>query len=299
MIYTLTCNPSLDYVMTLDSFQTGTINRSAGEDIYPGGKGINVGLVLNRLGVKTKIVAFTAGATGKVLELMLEKENCPYEFLHVNNGFTRINVKIRGKEETAVNGQGPYVDAADLVKLDSLTDKLGKGDVLVLSGAGPRGGRPGLYGWLAEKMERRGVDCVVDATGRLLVDALPFHPFLIKPNLEELEEVLGRTLIGRESIYEGAKELQDRGARNVLVSLGKNGALLLDENGGRHAHLAPEGKMVNSVGAGDSMVAGFLAGFLPHHDYDEALHLGICAGSATAFTMHLAQKDAILALAKG
>ncbi len=299
MIYTLTCNPSLDYVVTLDKFQPGAINRSEKEVIYPGGKGINVGLVLNRLGVETEILAFAAGNTGKLLALLLENEHCPYTLLPAQEGFTRINIKIRSGKETAINGQGPVITAAALDKLNQFTQKMHEGDMLVISGTTPRGCSVDLYGSLVQCLESRGISCVVDATGSLLLHALPFHPFLIKPNLEEMEEVLGHTFIGRESIFEGAKQLQEKGARNVLVSLGKNGALLLDERGGRHAHLAPEGKMVNSVGAGDSMVAGFLAGYLPHHDYDEALHLGICAGSATAFTMHLAEKDAILKLAKG
>ncbi len=299
MIYTLTCNPSLDYVVTLDTFQTGAINRSEKEAIYPGGKGINVGIVLHRLGVETEILAFAAGNTGKLLALLLDTEHCPYTFFPAQDGFTRINVKIRSEEETAINGQGPAITATDLEKLELFTQKMQAEDMLVISGSTPRDCSADLYGNLVQRLESRGISCVVDATGSALLHALPFHPFLIKPNLEEMEEVLGHSCIGRESIFKGAKQLQEKGARNVLVSLGENGALLLDEQGKRHAHLAPEGEMINSVGAGDSMIAGFLAGYLPHHDYDEALHLGICAGSATAFTMHLAEKEAILKLAKG
>lgn len=299
MIYTITFNPSLDYVVTLPQLQAGAINRTREEKIFPGGKGINVSWVLQNLGIPTRILGFKAGFTGDEIQRLVEERGIPCSFLTIEKGFSRINVKIRAEEETALNGKGPEVTARDLDRLRAQLEGLTDGDMLVLSGSGPSGCALSLYGELAAAMARRDIPCVVDATGKLLGESLAAHPFLVKPNREELEELLGRELPTGEALVQGARELQQQGARNVLISLGGQGALLVDENGKASRRQAPQGTMVNTVGAGDSMVAGFLAGYLWHKDYGEALHWGICAGSATAFTMHLAERESIEELIKG
>lgn len=299
MIYTITFNPSLDYVVTLPQLQAGAINRTREEEIFPGGKGINVSWVLQNLGVPTRILGFKAGFTGDEIQRLVEERGIPCSFLTIEKGFSRINVKVRAEEETALNGKGPEVTARDLDRLRAQLEGLTDGDMLVLSGSGPSGCSPSLYGELVAAMARRDIPCVVDATGKLLGESLAAHPFLVKPNGEELEELLGLELPTEEALVQGARELQQQGARNVLISLGGQGALLVDENGKASRRQAPQGTMVNTVGAGDSMVAGFLAGYLRHKDYGEALHWGICAGSATAFTMHLAERESIEELIKG
>ena len=251
MIYTVTLNPSLDYIVDVENLTVGAINRSTKEAIYPGGKGINVSIILSRLGAETTVIGFKAGFTG---DNLAEKE---------------------------------------LADLTTRLEGLGKDDTLVLSGSAPKKAADTLYADLAARMEARGTRCVIDATGMLLTKALPYHPFLVKPNLEELEEIVGKKLDGLSAIEIAAQQMQQLGARNVLVSLGGEGALLIDEKGHAHHHRAPKGKVLNTVGAGDSMVAGFLAGYEKTGDYAKALHWGICAGSATAFTMHLASQAAM------
>ncbi len=274
MIYTVTLNPSLDYIVDVENLTVGAINRSTKEAIYPGGKGINVSIILSRLGAETTVIGFKAGFTGENLEHLVQKE-------------------VRGKEETAINGAGPEVAEKELADLTTRLEGLGKDDTLVLSGSAPKKAADTLYADLAARMEARGTRCVIDATGMLLTKALPYHPFLVKPNLEELEEIVGKKLDGLSAIEIAAQQMQQLGARNVLVSLGGEGALLIDEKGHAHHHRAPKGKVLNTVGAGDSMVAGFLAGYEKTGDYAKALHWGICAGSATAFTMHLASQAAM------
>lgn len=293
MIYTVTFNPSLDYVVTVPQFQVGNINRTQAEEIFPGGKGINVSIILTHLGVSTKAMGFKAGFTGDEIERLLAQYGIPAELLPVSSGFSRINVKVRGSKETAINGQGPQVSPEDLSRLEAQLDQLTPEDMLVLSGAKPSGGADTLYWDLTAKMAAKQVPCVVDATGELLKAALPAGPFLIKPNREELEELLQRPLPTRQDLVDAALELQRLGARNVLISLGAGGALLVDAQGVVHTSAAPAGTPVNTVGAGDSMVAGFLAGYQKTQDYTYALRLGICAGSATAFAMGLATGDAI------
>ena len=293
MIYTVTLNPSLDYVVDVDDLTVGTINRSTKEAIYPGGKGINVSIVLSRLGVETTVLGFKAGFTGDDLERLVQKEDIKVQLLPAEKGLTRINVKVRGKEETAINGAGPEVGDKELADLTALLEDLRKDDILVLSGSAPKKAADTLYADLAAMMEARGTRCVVDATGMLLKKALPNHPFLVKPNREELEEIVGKKLACLNAIEAAARQMQQQGARNVLVSLGGEGALLVDENGYTHYHGAPQGQVLNTVGAGDSMVAGFLAGCETTGDYAKALHWGICAGSATAFSMHLASRKAL------
>lgn len=293
MIYTVTLNPSLDYIVDVENLTVGAINRSTKEAIYPGGKGINVSIILSRLGAETTVIGFKAGFTGENLEHLVQKEGIKAQLLSVEKGFTRINVKVRGKEETAINGAGPEVAEKELADLTTRLEGLGKDDTLVLSGSAPKKAADTLYADLAARMEARGTRCVIDATGMLLTKALPYHPFLVKPNLEELEEIVGKKLDGLSAIEIAAQQMQQLGARNVLVSLGGEGALLIDEKGHAHHHRAPKGKVLNTVGAGDSMVAGFLAGYEKTGDYAKALHWGICAGSTTAFTMHLASQAAM------
>ena len=299
MIYTVTFNPSLDYVVTVPHLEVGAINRTKGEEIFPGGKGINVSWVLRNLGTSTRILGFRAGFTGEEIQHLVEAQGIACDLLPVEKGFSRINVKVRSREETAINGQGPAIGEADLARLLKQLEALEPGDMLVLSGSGPSGCAPTLYGKIARLMQQRDIPCVVDATGELLANVLEAGPFLVKPNKEELEDLLGRKLATEADLVDGARELRKRGARNVLISLGGDGALLVDAFDVVHRHMAPQGTMVNTVGAGDSMVAGFLAGYLKNKDYAEALAWGICAGSATAFSMHLATGEAIEELVKG
>lgn len=229
MIYTVTLNPSLDYIVDVENLTVGAINRSTKEAIYPGGKGINVSIILSRLGAETTVIGFKAGFTGENLEHLVQKEGIKAQLLSVEKGFTRINVKVRGKEETAINGAGPEVAEKELADLTTRLEGLGKDDTLVLSGSAPKKAADTLYADLAARMEARGTRCVIDATGMLLTKALPYHPFLVKPNLEELEEIVGKKLDGLSAIEIAAQQMQQLGARNVLVSLGGEGALLIDE----------------------------------------------------------------------
>ncbi|MCD8190033.1 MAG: 1-phosphofructokinase [Clostridiales bacterium] len=297
MIYTVTLNPAIDYVVQLESpLQPGGLNRSAGEDYQFGGKGVNVSNVLNTLGCDTVALGFVAGFLGDGLERGLREMGLTTRFLHVARGMTRINVKIKAGEETEVNGSGPVITEGDMARLYAQLDGVLPGDTLVLSGSIPKCLPDDTYEGILARLEGRGVQTVVDAAGELLVNVLKYRPFLIKPNHHELGELFGRTLHGDEDITACAKALQKQGARNVLVSLAGDGALLLDENGGCHRMACPQGTVRNSVGAGDAMVAGFLAGWLETGDYDRALCLGVAAGSATAFSLGLADRAAIMEL---
>ena len=297
MIYTVTMNPAIDYVVQLPRKLTpGAINRSTGEDYQFGGKGINVSNVLQRLGHHTVALGFVAGATGAWLEQGLEEMGLETRFLHLDRGQTRINVKIKASEETEVNGMGPVIRESDLQQLQAELKKLSEGDVLVLSGSVPGCLGSDTYGRILDALDNPGIRTVVDAAGDLLLGALPFHPFLIKPNHTELSELFGTPMTSESEILNAAGQLQARGAKNVLVSLGADGALLLDETGAHHRCPAPRGQVINSVGAGDSMVAGFLAGFLESEDYQTALRMGVAAGSATAFSLGLADRDAVMQL---
>ena len=297
MIYTVTLNPAIDYVAQLPSaLQVGQINRTCQEDIQFGGKGINVSVVLHRLGISTTALGFIAGFTGKALEEGLQKMGLTTHFLEVESGMTRINVKLRGADETQINGMGPDLAQRDIQALCALLEQLEDGDVLVLSGSVPKGLPENIYETLLARVAGKAVQTVVDATGQLLVKALAYRPFLIKPNDQELGEIFGAYPETEQQLTDYARQLQNMGARNVLVSLAGNGALLLDENGEVHRADCPKGQVVNSVGAGDSMVAGFLAGYRQTGDYAQALRLGIAAGSATAFSLGLATAEQIRAL---
>ena len=292
MIYTVTFNPSLDYVVQVDDFAVGEINRTRTESIYPGGKGINVSLVLQNLGLSSVALGFTAGFSGAEIERLLQEAGCRCDFIAAKAGYSRINTKIISGAETALNGQGPQLSEAELAALFNKLRRLTQDDVLVLAGSIPASLPNNIYEQILELLQPVGTRVVVDATGDLLLKVLKYRPFLIKPNHEELGEFFGRgPLLTEEEILAAAQKLQQQGARNVLVSRGANGALLLDENGKLHKQASPKGTLVNSVGAGDSMVAGFLAGYLQTQDYDAALRLGVAAGSASAFKAWLATRE--------
>lgn len=296
MIYTVTFNPALDYVVWMDQLCPGQINRTASEEIQCGGKGINVSTVLTALGVENIALGFLAGFTGRALEEGLRSQGIRTDFIWLPEGLTRINVKVKGGAETEINGQGPAVGPVALRALQDKLNRLEAGDFLVISGSVPAALSHDVYEQILARLEDRGIQFVVDTTRDLLCSALPYHPFLIKPNSLELGELFGRTLENDEDIRACAMELQAKGARNVLVSMAGDGSLLLDERGGCHRLGVPKGTVRNSVGAGDSMVAGFLAGWLETGDYAYAQRLGAAAGSATAFSEGLATKEQVMAL---
>ncbi|MBE6854057.1 MAG: 1-phosphofructokinase [Ruminococcus sp.] len=293
MIYTVTFNPSLDYIIQVPSFSEGIVNRTADERIYAGGKGLNVSMMLRRLGVESIALGFTAGFTGSAILSFLREQNCTTEFINLRHGASRINVKLKSELETEINGQGPAPTDEDLEQLYQKLDRLKIGDVLVLAGSIPRSMPPDTYEQILSRLYGRGISVAVDATGELLLRVLKFCPFLIKPNEHELIELCGREAHTDEELLSCAKELQFQGARNVIISLAERGALLVTEKGAVHRLGAPGGEAVNSVGAGDSMLAGFLAGFLRTGDYLEAFRLGIATGSATAFSEWLATEEEV------
>lgn len=296
MIYTVTFNPAIDYVVRVEEFSLGQINRSSREEIQFGGKGINVSVMLNHLGTDSCALGFLAGFTGKAIEDDLHRMGIRTDFIHLSQGMTRINVKLKAKEETEINGQGPEISQADFQKLLEQVALLQPGDTLVLAGSIPQSLPDDVYERIIQSLAGKDIQVVVDATRDLLCHVLKYRPFLIKPNHIELGEIFDRTLHTDEEIRECASLLQQRGARNVLVSMAGDGAILLDETGAFHKIAAPKGEVKNSVGAGDSMVAGFLAGYLQSRDYETALRTGAAAGSATAFSEGLAQRDEVQAL---
>lgn len=296
MIYTVTFNPSLDYVIQVDKLVPGKINRTTHEAVYPGGKGNNVSVILSNLGHSSKALGFTAGFTGEALENMLKEFGCDTAFIRLPEGSTRINVKINAGEETEINGQGPVITEEAQSALFEQLDALKEEDILVLAGSIPNTLPSDIYERILEHLQGRGIHFVVDATKDLLLKVLKYHPFLIKPNNHELGEMFGVTLKTRDEIVAYAKKLQEMGAENVLVSMAGDGAILLTEEGVIYEAKPPKGKVLNSVGAGDSMVAGFLTGYLNTGDYEKAFRLGVVTGSATAFQYWLAAKEDIVAL---
>ena len=293
MIYTVTFNPAIDYVVHFDRLVPGEINRNEAEEFQFGGKGINVSNVLRTLGFDTVALGFVAGFIGEGFEKGLAEMGLKTDLIHVREGMTRINVKVKAAEETEINGIGPVITEADMEKLYEKLDKIGPEDVLVLSGSIPKCLPGDTYERIMARLDGRGIPIAVDATKDLLVNVLKYHPFLIKPNNHELGEIFGTVLKTDEEIAGCARKLQEMGGRNILVSMAGAGALLLDEKGQVHRIGCPKGKVLNSVGAGDSMVAGFLAGWLGKGDYDYALKLGTATGSATAFSIGLAEKPLI------
>ena len=294
MIYTVTFNPSLDYIVSVPDFRLGKTNRTVYEQMLAGGKGINVTTVLRNLGIDSTALGFVAGFTGDELIRRMEETGLKNDFIHIGNGFSRINLKLRDVDGTEINGMGPAIDQAGQ---DALMDKLlrlEEGDTLVLAGSIPESMPETIYSDILEALQGKGIRFVVDATRDLLVNVLKYHPFLIKPNHHEIGEIFGVTCISRESVVPYARKLQEMGAVNVLVSMSGMGAVLVDENGEVHALPAPEGKLVNAVGAGDSMVAGFLTGWEEQHDYEHAFRMGIAAGSASAFSDLLATRQEVM-----
>ncbi|MBQ6848330.1 MAG: 1-phosphofructokinase [Clostridia bacterium] len=296
MIYTLTLNPAIDYVVFLDKFNIGEINRSQTEKLFFAGKGINVSFVLNELGVKSVATGFIAGFTGEALEKAVENENIKSGFVRLKNGNTRINLKLRHGNETDINTNGPYVENSDIQRLYKKLDTLNSGDFLVLSGSVPKTLPNNIYEIIMERLEGRGVRFIVDAEKELLLNTLKYKPFLVKPNTYELGEMFGVKISVDEQVSEYAEKLKEMGAQNVLVSMGEKGALLFDEVGKQHFVAAHTGKAINTVGAGDSMLAGFLAGYILKNNFDYALKLGSASGSATAFSEGLANKEQIYKL---
>ena len=274
MIYTVTFNPALDYVVRMEQFQLGQVNRTTSEEIQFGGKGINVSVLLKNIGVQNCALGFVAGFTGKALENQLQTMGVDTDFIHLPEGMTRINVKLKADCESEINAQGPKIGFEQLEMLFERLDRLEKEDVLVLAGSIPSSLPSDIYENILERMEGKQILAAVDATKELLCNVLKYHPFLIKPNHIELGEIFGVQLHTEEQIREYAGRLQQMGARNVLISMAGDGAILLDETGGFHRINAPKGTVKNSVGAGDSMVAGFLAGYLQSKDYRTALNRG-------------------------
>ena len=293
MIYTVTFNPSLDYVVQVEHFQGDAVNRTSEEHVYPGGKGNNVAVIASNLGMKSRALGFKAGFTGAAMEQMLQEFGCDTDFIALEEGVTRINVKVKSDDEFEINGQGPRIPDEKIRQLYERLDALESGDVLVLSGSIPNTLPDDMYERIMERLAGTGVRISVDATKDLLMNVLKYHPFLIKPNNHELGEMFGVTLESDDEIAEYARKLQEMGARNVLVSMAGDGAILVTEDGSVLKQLPPAGEVVNSVGAGDSMVAGFLAGYLKTGSYEEALKLGTAAGSATAFTSWLADAGTV------
>ena len=293
MIYTVTFNPSLDYIVSMDSFELGKTNRTTGERIFPGGKGINVSIVLGNLGIENTALGFTAGFTGDQIEKETRKMGLVTDFIHVDNGFSRINVKLKDYDGTEINGMGPDITQEAVDKLHRQLDGLKEGDALVLAGSIPKCLPDSIYRDIMERLQDKGVLFVVDATKDLLVNVLEYRPFLIKPNNHELGEIFHVTISTREEVVPYARKLKEMGARNVLVSMSGQGAVLVDEKEEVHMLPAPKGTLVNAVGAGDSMVAGFLAGWTEKGDYSYAFRMGISAGSASAFSEFLATKEEV------
>lgn len=293
MIYTVTFNPAIDYVVWLDRLEPGSINRARQELIQFGGKGINVSVVLGNLGVDNRALGFLAGFTGQAVEQGLAQMGVQTDFIHLEAGVTRINVKIKGGEETELNGRGPDISQAALGQLYAKLDGLAGPDILVLAGSIPASLPSDVYEQIMARLDGKGVRVVVDAEGELLSNVLRYRPFLIKPNNLELGGIFGRELHTQEEIRACAAALQERGARNVLVSMAGDGAILLDEQGGFHQIAAPQGTVRNSVGAGDSMVAGFLVGYLQSGSFEQALRMGAATGSATAFSDGLGTRETV------
>lgn len=295
MVYTITFNPAVDYVIHTSEMKIGSVNRSEREELYYGGKGINVSMVLQELGIESKALGFVAGFTGEAIEKGVRSKGIATDFVYLKSGFSRINIKIKSDEETELNGQGPVIEDDEIGMLFEKLDMVKDGDIIVLAGSIPNTLPSDIYERILKYLSVKKVDAVVDATKDLLLNVLKYKPFLIKPNINELEEMFGMTLTTNEEIARCATKLKQMGARNVLVSMAGDGAWLLDEDGKTHICGVCHGKVKNSVGAGDSMVAGFIAG-CRKGDYEYALKLGTAAGGATAFSDGLAGRDDIYRL---
>ncbi|MBQ9239471.1 MAG: 1-phosphofructokinase [Treponema sp.] len=296
MIYTVTVNPSLDYIVDVPQFATGVVNRSRKEVINAGGKGINVSIVLKNLGVPNRALGFVAGFTGSEIESRLVARGVETDFIHLAAGVSRINVKLRSEMETEINGEGPDVTDTDIQALYKKLAVLNADDMLVLAGSIPAALPQTFYSDIMARLEKNGVLFVVDAAGDVLKKSVEYHPFLVKPNNYELGDIFGVELTTRAAVIPYACELRRRGARNVLVSVGEAGAVLAAADGRVYQGAAPKGILVNSVGAGDSMVAGFIAGYAGNKSYREGLRMGLCAGTASACSAELATRDRVAEL---
>ena len=293
MIFTVTFNPSLDYIVRVDEMRLGTINRTNYEQLLPGGKGINVSIVLGNLGHPSRALGFSAGVTGVALEKLLADTGVDADLVHVKAGFTRINAKVKAVEETEINGQGPCIVPEDVDALFSKLDVLGQDDTLVISGSVPNTLPSDMYEQVMERLAGRGVRIVVDAERDLLTRVLPYRPFLVKPNNHELGDIFGVTLKTRDEVVPYARRMQEMGAQNVLVSMAGEGGVLVAADGQVYQSPAAKGTVVNSVGAGDSCVAGFLAGLMETGSYQTSFRMGLAAGSASAFSDHLATRPEV------
>lgn len=293
MIFTVTFNPSLDYIVRVDEMRLGTINRTNYEQLLPGGKGINVSIVLGNLGHPSRALGFSAGVTGVALEKLLADAGVEADLVHVKEGFTRINAKVKAVEETELNGQGPRIAPEDVDALFSKLDVLGQDDTLVISGSVPNTLPSDMYEQVMERLAGRGVRIVVDAERDLLTRVLPYRPFLVKPNNHELGDIFGVALKTRDEVVPYARRMQEMGAQNVLVSMAGEGGVLVAADGQVYQSPAAKGTVVNSVGAGDSCVAGFLAGLMETSSYQTAFRMGLAAGSASAFSDHLATRPEV------
>ena len=296
MIYTVTFNPSLDYIVTVDNFKTGITNRTASEALFPGGKGINVSIMLSEFGIDNSAVYFSAGFVGDEITKRIRAAGIHSEAILVKEGCSRINLKLKSIDGTEINGAGPVIREEEIEKLKKKLEVLTEDDYLVLSGSVPSSVPDTIYADLCQMLLERGVRIIVDAAGNLLLNTLKYRPFLIKPNKQELEELFKTEISTKESALFYAKKLQDMGAKNVLVSLGKEGAVFVSEDGKEYAKNAPKGKLINGVGAGDSMVAGFLYGYIEKRDSEEAFRFGLSAGSASAFCEYFASKDDVISI---
>ena len=293
MIYTVTLNPSIDYVVRLESLVTGITNRTTSEDYYFGGKGINVSCVLAELDLESTAFGFVAGFTGEAIEKGIRNDKIITDFIKLEKGISRINIKIKAGEETEINCQGPHIEENELLRLLNKVDRINDGDTIVIAGNVPNTMPDDVYERILERIKNKKVRIVVDATKKLLLNSLKYKPFLIKPNRQELSEIFETEVRTEADIEKYAKELQKLGAQNVLISLGGDGAMLIDEFGEKHKQGVLKEKVINTVGSGDSMVAGFIAGYEKEHSYPYALKLGSACGNATAFLSGLATKEKI------
>ncbi|MDY3360666.1 MAG: 1-phosphofructokinase [Clostridium celatum] len=298
MIYTITFNPALDYIVKMDDFNLGHVNRTNSESVYAGGKGINVSIVLNNLGVKSKALGFIAGFTGDEIEREVRNFGCDTDFIKLKEGMSRINVKIKADVESEINGGGPNISEEALNELYMQLEKLESGDILVLAGSIPKTMPVDIYERIMERLQTKGVKFIVDTTGDCLLKVLKYKPFLIKPNHHELGDLFNVKLNGKEEIIEYAKKLKEMGAENVIISMAGDGAILINSNGEVTISNVPKGVVKNSVGAGDSMVGGFITGYINSGNVEEAFKLGVATGSASAFSEGLATKEYVYELLK-
>lgn len=296
MIYTVTFNPSLDYIVSVNDFQLGLTNRTDSELILPGGKGINVSTILMNLGIDSTAFGFVAGFTGEEIIREVEAMGIRSDFIKIDSGISRINLKLKNIDGTEINGSGPEISEEKIEELLRKLDILGEGDILVLAGSIPASMPADMYSTIMERLQHKNVTFIVDATKDLLINVLKYKPFLIKPNNHELGELFDVKLTTREEVIPYGKKLQKQGARNVLISMAGEGAVLVAEDGSVYEAPAPKGTLVNAVGAGDSMVAGFTAGWIEKKDYRHAFYMGVSAGSASAFSEYLATKEEIMDL---